>query len=246
MALPPAAALRPPVSASIRFQDHRNTLSGQPPEDVFRFIYENNVWGSTESHSGEGSGLAATEVLRSTLPRLFEKYDLRSVLDAPCGDFTWMSHVDLAGIDYIGLDIVTTIVARNRAHFTTPNRRFLVGDLISDELPATNLIICRDCLVHLTFEQIFAVFANMARSGAEYVLATTFLDIGVNQDAMTGDWRPLNLCAAPFNLPQPLEVVVEGCAEADGAYADKSLGLWRVSSLPVRNPLERSHTVTAD
>src|SRR5437660_1775959 len=36
----------------------------------------------------------------------------------------------------------------------------------------------------------------------------------------------------PVALPEPLEVIVEGCTEVGGAYADKALGLWRVADLP--------------
>jgi hypothetical protein len=30
----------------------------------------------------------------------------------------------------------------------------------------------------------------------------------------------------------PQRVLVEGCTENGGAYADKALGLWRVADLP--------------
>ena len=35
-----------------------------------------------------------------------------------------------------------------------------------------------------------------------------------------------------FNLPAPEGVLVEGCLESEGAYADKALGLWRIADLP--------------
>ena len=34
-----------------------------------------------------------------------------------------------------------------------------------------------------------------------------------------------------FNLPTPEGVLVEGCLESEGAYADKALGLWRIANL---------------
>jgi hypothetical protein len=52
-----------------------------------------------------------------------------------------------------------------------------------------------------------------------------------NQDIEDGDWRLLNLERAPFNFPKPLAVYNEGCDEQGSAYADKSLGLWRVENL---------------
>jgi hypothetical protein len=40
------------------------------------------------------------------------------------------------------------------------------------------------------------------------------------------------LTLPPFNFPQPIEVITEGCTENDGRYADKSLMLWNISDLP--------------
>ena len=93
-------------------------------------------------------------------------------------------------------------------------------------------MLCRDGLVHLGYPQIFRAFANLRRSGSTYLLATTFLELDANAEIDTGDWRPLNLCLPPFTLPEPLDVIVEGCTDAGGAYEDKALGLWRIADLP--------------
>jgi len=55
--------------------------------------------------------------------------------------------------------------------------------------------------------------------------------VRANAEAATGDWRPLNLERPPFNLPPPLVLVNEQCTEAQGRYADKSLGVWRLGDL---------------
>jgi hypothetical protein len=98
--------------------------------------------------------------------------------------------------------------------------------------PAADLLLCRDCLVHLSFADIDKALRNIRRSSLAYLLTTTFPAESVNADIVTGDWRPLNLQAAPFNLPTPVELINEGCTEGDGAFADKSLGLWRIRDLP--------------
>ena len=46
--------------------------------------------------------------------RLLSRRRVRSILDAPCGDFYWMKEVALCDIDYIGADIVEEIIARDR------------------------------------------------------------------------------------------------------------------------------------
>src|SRR4051794_26488349 len=120
---------------------------------VFQRIFEENRWGNNESVSGEGSNLERTAVIRSQLPALLKRHGVKSMLDAPCGDFFWMQAVPLADIKYIGIDIVQAIVDRNVDLYARPHREFLVGDLVQDVLPAADLILCRDCLVHLTYEE---------------------------------------------------------------------------------------------
>src|SRR3990167_7338614 len=88
---------------------------------VFGRAYdEPELWGSTESASGRGSELGATEALRTWLPELFQKLGVTSVLDAPCGDWNWMQHVDLAGIDYTGADIVASVIEHHQAELARP------------------------------------------------------------------------------------------------------------------------------
>ena len=69
------------------------------------------------------------------------------------------------------------------------------------------------------------------RSEATYLLTTIYTDRSDNKDIVTGQWRPLNLLAAPFELPEPLECINEGSTERNGIYADKSLLLWRIADL---------------
>lgn len=166
------------------------------------------------------------------MPGLLQRLDARRLLDVPCGDFNWMSQVDLSGIDYIGGDIVDSIVDANRERYESQTREFLKMDLTRGPLPNADVILCRDCLVHFSFANIIAAFRTMKASGAQFLITTTFLDREVNKDIVDGDWQPLNLVQSPFLLPPPHSVILEDCMEEGGAYADKALAVWRVSDLP--------------
>ena len=72
---------------------------------------------------------------------------------------------------------------------------------------------------------------NVRRSGASWLITTTFGELQTNHDCEDGDWRPLNLCKPPFAWPAPVAVLDERCDEAGGGYRDKSLGVWRVDAL---------------
>lgn len=205
----------------------------QEPAEAFRHAYRTNLWSGPESRSGPGSGLDQTRLLRAALPDLCHRRDLRSLLDVPCGDWRWMATVDLSGVEYTGGDLLEELVELNRRAFGGPGRRFERLDLTASALPRADLLLCRDCLVHLSLADISRALANIRRSEITFLLATTFPAEPDNLEIVTGDWRPLNLEAPPFGFPRPLELINEGCTEGDGRFRDKSLGLWRVSDLPV-------------
>ncbi len=185
------------------------------------------------SASGPGSDLVQTKVLIDTLPHLFRKFCISSVLDLPCGDFYWMKAVDKSALyKYIGADIIAPLIHENQCNYATEKVQFIHANGTSDELPKVDLIICRDCLVHLSNNDIIAMLTNFKKSGAKYLLVTTFPG-RTNQSIPTGGWQPLNLQGAPFNFPNPLIIINEQCTEQDGIYADKSMGLWKLEDILV-------------
>lgn len=201
-------------------------------EYVFTDIFSGNKWGGVDSVSGSGSDLVQTKIIIEELPKLFREYSVHSVLDIPCGDFHWMKHVDMDGVNYLGADIVNKLIDNNKQLFENNNIAFCKLNLIQDALPKVDIIFCRDCLVHLSYKDIFLALRNICDSEATYLLTTTFPARQSNRDIVTGDWRPLNLQVAPFFLPPPVALINEGCTEGDSEeYKDKSLGLWRIGSL---------------
>jgi hypothetical protein len=223
------ARQRPPAPAHLNFQARRDEFRGLSLPERFERIARTNLWGADSSRSGLGSQLGTTSGLREALPAFLARHGITSILDVPCGDFAWLSTLDLR-IPYIGGDIVESLVRENESRFGGPqsNRRFLRLDLTHDPLPRADTVLCRDCLVHLSFANIFRAIENIRASGARYLLTTTFLECELNADIEDGDWRMLNLQRAPFDFYAPVDVLIEGCVEGDGAYADKALGLWRL------------------
>lgn len=199
--------------------------------DTFKTIHQKNHWSGSESVSGEGSGREQTRVLSTALPRLLTKLQIDVLLDLPCGDSGWMRHLELPVIRYIGADIVEELISENQTKYRDHQRQFLTLDMTSDPLPDADLLLCRDCLVHLSFEDIFSALENIRRSRITYILTSTFTGCKKNEDIQTGDWRLLNLEKPPFSFPPPLYLINEKCSEGDGRFIDKSLGLWLVKDL---------------
>lgn len=213
--------------------------------DVFEKIYKERGWLSHESISGWGSELRNTERVIRELPRLLARYGVRSMLDVPCGDFNWMRHVNLDGISYIGADIVADLVDANRVTYgEVPGRRFLHLDLLRGPLPDADLILCRDCLFHFSHGDVFRALARFAETRARYLLTTTFnyRSYPRNADIETGQWTPINLEMAPFDLAPSIELLIEGSHESIvygpdlGAVPmyDRCLGLWDMAAVRER------------
>lgn len=174
-----------------------------------------------ETPNGPGSTLAATAALREWLPDLFARHGVKSVLDAPCGDWHWMRHVDLTGVEYTGWDVEPTQVASNRRRLSRRHPAkpvFAVANLLGDTpLPKVDLILCRDFLIHLPNEQALAVLDRFRSSGARFLLTTTS-PLASNDrpcpseghDGRPGYWyHPVNVEAPPFGLAGRVEAIRE-------------------------------------
>jgi hypothetical protein len=188
-------------------------------QERFTEIFRANHWRNVESASGFGSSLEATVQTREALIELVDRYAITSLLDVPCGDFHWMQTVDFGG-DYCGADIVPELVAQNQQRFGDDRRRFIVLDVTRDPLPRSDLILCRDCLNHLSLEEAVRALQNIAGSGSPHVALTHHPTTMVNRPQSSGfDYRPLNLMLPPFNWPEPIDVWAE-------AEPGKTLALW--------------------
>jgi hypothetical protein len=205
------------------------TLAGDHVDsraETFEQAYRTGIWTRTgESLSGEGSTLAYTEELRRALPDVLRALGVRTLLDVPCGDWNWMSQIDLPVERYIGGELVPAVVEENEARFGNARIEFRVIDLCVDPLPAADLLLCRDALVHFSYADIWRALENILAGEIAFLATTTFPGTKENADLVTGiHWRHLNLEAAPFRFPPPLLTLPEGSEE-------RWLGIWRVSDL---------------
>jgi hypothetical protein len=223
---------RPPVLAQQRFAADRKSFAGLSLQQRFRRIHDSNLWGAAVSTSGLGSELEATAVLRAELPRLLARLGAASLLDAPCGDAGWINAASL-NLRMIGVDIVPSLVEslQARAAAGEIGGEYHFADITRDPLPRCDAILCRDCLVHLSFANIGHAVANFRRSGATWLITTTFPAWQANHDCEDGDWRALNFGRAPFSWGAPVELLNENCTEAGGGWRDKSLGVWRLAEI---------------
>jgi hypothetical protein len=202
------------------------SLGSDDPKLVFTNIFQKNWWNNGESRSGWGAELRRTVSIRAALPGFVERHSIRSLLDAPCGDFHWMQHVKWpAGFRYVGADIVHDLILDNRRKY--PDNEFMELNVLRDPLPAVDSWFARDLMIHFPDEAVWDALDQFRRSGIPYLLATTYPNARRNTDIRYGQVRHLNLCAPPFNLPQPFEIL----REDDDPQTGRVIGAWRRSDI---------------
>ena len=174
-------------------------------ETVFSSIYEQGSWQISEEGrgaSGPGSTLEATVHYRRFLESLIHDEQVRSVVDAGCGDWGFSQSIDWGEATYQGFDIAGPIVDRTRARHGSTNVRFHQRD-VTEALPAADLLIVKDVLQHLPNSYIRKFIRNNLRHDryrVAVVVTDRTHDHRNNRDVRIGRFRGLNLAASPFNL----------------------------------------------
>ena len=200
--------------------------------NVFTTIYNNNIWGSGESRSGGGSYVNTTKIIRKMLPVLWKEYDIKTFLDVPCGDYNWMKEVEKDNIVYIGGDIVNELIEQNNQKYKMENVSFRVLDITKDILPTVDMIFCKDCLQHLSYEDVFKALKNFKYSNSKYLLTTSYPLTLSNWDIFTGDYRPLNLRIKPFNLSASI-VRIHEKPKKNHVEKDKYMYLYKLDDIKI-------------
>ena len=186
---------------------YKKMLTLANPKDRFTEIYKKNLWSSKESLSGEGSEVAHTELIRNWLIKNITKLNVKNFVDTPCGDYNWMKLVvPQVDINYIGIDIVDSMINKNKLEYGSSKVNFRIGNICEDLLPDCDIIMVRDFLFHLSFQEINKFLVNIRRTNYKYLLTSTHIvdqDFN-NSDIITGDFRLIDLFSNPFNFDPKL------------------------------------------
>lgn len=179
-------------------------FSERSNEEAFTYIYQNKMWGmrNGEGTSGEGSMLETTETYRQFLQSFFSTHNIRSVVDVGCGDWEFSRAMNWEGIEYVGYDVVPSVIEKNQAKFTTDAIHFVHGDATAIDLPSADLLICKDVLQHLPNQDIQTFIKQLGKF--KYCLITN--DVypqtmtSPNYPIERGGFRPVDLTKPPFFL----------------------------------------------
>jgi SAM-dependent methyltransferase len=172
--------------------------------ETFDHIYKSAVWGADaegKGTSGGGSTLRNTAVYRTFLQQFMQDNNIKSVVDAGCGDWEFSQALDWTGIDYKGFDIVPSVVEQDTAKFGKPNIQFFAANIVDADLPPADLLLCKEVLQHLPTKDVQKFLAQLPKY--KHVLLTNGIDpvtfTSDNHDIQVGDYRALDVTAPPFD-----------------------------------------------
>lgn len=165
----------------------------------FTRVYDVNQW---VYGSGIGSTPASTRKYRRFLAEFLRTHNIRSVVDFGCGDWQSSRLIDWTGIDYLGLDVVESVIETNQKRFGSKSIRFEPTRWPLESLPQADLLIAKDVLQHWPDADIHKFRPLM--STFRYALITNCVELRgetKHRDIETADFRPLDLARPPFSWP---------------------------------------------
>jgi hypothetical protein len=85
--------------------------------EAFSEVYKNNSWGGAtgEFYSGPGSDRDAANSFVNLVNSFIAEHNIKSVVDLGWGDFRVGSRLAARGVQYVGVDVVPTLIAHNSA-----------------------------------------------------------------------------------------------------------------------------------
>ncbi|MCH2232137.1 MAG: class I SAM-dependent methyltransferase [Crocinitomicaceae bacterium] len=182
-----------------------------PTKDAMQQIYDLKLWGGCEFdfYSGDGSHIndiiePYIQVVQSFLGSFDNEI---SICDLGCGDFNVGNHFVSMSKKYIAIDIVPTLIARNKRKFQSENLTFKCLDIATDDLPFADCAIIRQVLQHLSNDEVSSVVNKLSKF--KYVILTEHIPHGsfeANVDIISGQGirikkgSGLDITLAPFNF----------------------------------------------
>lgn len=172
-------------------------------QEVFDKIYRKHRW-------IWGSGTGSIPILNKPFIRFTNKFlddhpDIKVVVDIGCGDFQIGRNLALRGRKYIGCDVSSLVFKKIEKKFSSPEKKFLHLDAVTDELPFGDLVILKDVLQHLCNRDISHILSKLTVYRFVIIQNDIYSESSIlrnkreNENILSGKVRPLNIMKAPFD-----------------------------------------------
>ena len=190
---------------------HSNrTKTPWPTKAAMSQIYDKNLWGGnpSEFYSGEGSHdpVLVTPYI-NVISDFLQSFETPiTICDLGCGDFNVGKELVEFAAHYHAVDIVPSLIERNKTLFKNENLSFHCLDVAVDELPAGDCALVRQVLQHLSNQEVQKILEKL--SHYRYLIITEHIPIGdfePNKDKISGQGIRLkqnsgiDVLATPFH-----------------------------------------------
>ena len=179
--------------------------------NIFSKIYNDSYWGKG---SGDGSDPKKVVKYISLIEDFIKRNKLNSVVDLGCGDWQFSNLIKFNNINYLGIDVVESVVENNNKKYSTDNITF--EKLKSyNEIPKADLLLVKDVLQHLPQEEVKKIIDNLF-SNYKFIIVTNcispFNSLGnlilkfitkkkiYNRKINFGEFTYFDIRKSPYNL----------------------------------------------
>jgi hypothetical protein len=142
--------------------------------------------------------------IADSLGTFIQKYNITSVCEISCGNSAWVPLIlkKYPSLKYTGYDKNTALVNEAKVVLaSSPNASVMLADPLTVTPQACDLIICRNLLQTLSYEDIKKVTIKFAGYDCKFFALGSFTHgSSHNQDITTGSKFPINLELHPFNM----------------------------------------------
>jgi len=117
--------------------------------------------GLPETPCGHGSKLSTTVKQREWIPKIVDRYNIKSISDIGAGDLNWISKIKF------GIDV------NYKAYDLVPRHKNVNSfNLLNSVPPKSDLLICLWVLNHFSKKDHTKGFNNLMKSNSKYLLIT--------------------------------------------------------------------------
>ncbi len=182
-----------------------------PTKKAMTQVYEKKLWGGKnyDFYSGEGShNPEIVEPYINVVISFLKSFETPiSICDLGCGDFNIGKELVEYTKRYVAVDIVESLIERNKMRFKIDNLEFQCLDIATDELPSGDCVIIRQVLQHLSNTEVQNVLQKLINY--KYVILTEHVpeaEFIPNNDIISGQGirlkkkSGLDVLAPPFNF----------------------------------------------
>lgn len=175
----------------------RSKVNSNSNREIFTSVYQKKLWGAAspehESPFFSGPGSSDPQIVDpyvEAVKRFFSRFpEKKKAVDLGCGDFRVGSRIVDTFDSYTACDVVPELIHFNQQYWRHLPVKFLVVDLVKDEIPIGDVLILRQVLQHLSNDDIYK-FTQLIPPGFIYLLLTEHLpsenDFVANRDKVSG------------------------------------------------------------